>query len=85
MAKEIDKLQLRGELAELQEKEPELRERFKEKATKLANLTLSFMRLPVEECDLTSAKKLVDEVASLQEEIKQVNARIAEIGKKLGV
>ena len=83
MGKETDKLQLKGELTELQEKEPTLRGEFKEKANKLANLTLSFVRLPVEECDLTNAKNLVEEMAQLQKEIKQANDRMADIRKRL--
>ncbi len=86
MAKEVnEKLILRGELAELEEREPKLRGEFKEKANRLANVTLSFVRLPVEECDLTSAKKLVEEMAQIQKEIKQISNRIAEIRKKLEV
>ncbi len=86
MAKEVnEKLLLKGELAELQEKEPQLRAEFKEKANKLANLTLSFVRLPVEECNLEEAKKLIEEMAQLQEEIGKANKRIQELKKKLGV
>ncbi len=86
MAKEVnEKLLLRGELAELEEKEPKLRAEFKKKANKLANITLSFTRLPVEECDVERAKELIEGMASLQKEIKNANKRIAEIKKKLGV
>ncbi len=84
MAKEVnEKLLLKGELAELEEKEPKLREEFKERANKLANIALSFVRLPVEKCDITSAKKLLEEMAQLQKEIKQANDRMAEIRKRL--
>ncbi len=84
MAKEVnEKLLLRGELAELEEREPKLRGEFKERANRLANITLSFVRLPVEECDITSAKKLLDEMDQLQKEIKQANDRMAEIRKRL--
>ena len=86
MAKEVnDKLSLKGELSELEEKEPELREEFKGKANRLANITLSFIRLPIEECDLSSAKKLMEEMIQLQKEIKQINDRMAEIKKKMEV
>ncbi len=85
MAKENDMLLLKGELTELQEKEPKLRAEFKEKANKLANITLSFVRLPIEECKLEGAKKLIEEMAQLQEEIKKANKRIAELKKRLGV
>jgi len=86
MAKDVnEKLLLRGELAELEEKEPKLRSEFKDRANKLANLTLSFIRLPVEECNLKDAKTLIEEMVKLQEEIKQANRRMQEIRKKLGV
>jgi uncharacterized protein YlxW (UPF0749 family) len=86
MAKEMsEKLLLRGELAQLEEKEPELRAEFKEKTNILANLTLSFVRLPAQECNLKEAKALIEEMSKLQEEIKSANRRIAELKKKLGV
>lgn len=86
MAKEVnEKLLLRGELAELEEKEPELRKQFKEKVNELTNLTLSFVRLPLEECKVEKAKELTEEMVKLQQEIKAINKRITEIRKKLEV
>ena len=86
MAKEVnERLLLKGELAELEEKEPKLRAEFKEKANKFANLTLSFVRLPVEECNTEDAETLIKEMAQLQEEVKKTDKRIQELKKKLGV
>ena len=85
MAKEMNLLQLKGELVELKEKEEKLRADFKKLVNETANLALEMVRVPVEECKTDKLKENVQKLSQMKKEILSTVERIKEIEKTLGV
>lgn len=83
MAKEMNLLQLKGELIELKEKEEKLRADFKRLVNETANLALEMVRVPVEECKTDKLKENVQKLSQMKKEILSTVERIKEIEKAL--